>query len=78
MDKISHQLGKWEDLEHCHMTHDFRGEIGTHLGQQAKNKMMVKFPQGKKTASKKGVMSRKIDRTDTSTKDVSQIRLSDE
>ena len=38
---------------------------------------MVKFPQGKKTASKKGVMNWKVARNDTSTKDVSQIRLSD-
>ena len=39
---------------------------------------MVKFPWGKKIASKKGVMSRKVARTATSTKDVSQSRLSDE
>ena len=25
MDEISHQPSKWEDLEHCHMTHDFLG-----------------------------------------------------
>ena len=47
------------------------------LGQHAKNKMMVKFPRDKKTNSKKGDMSRKVARTATSTKDVSQIRLSD-
>ena len=23
MGKLSHQLSKWEDLEHCHMTRDF-------------------------------------------------------
>ena len=39
---------------------------------------MVKFPWGKKTASKKGDMSRKVARTATLTKDISQIRLSDE
>ena len=78
MDTISHQPSKWKYLEHCHMTHDFLEEIGTSLGQHAKNKMMVKFHRGKKTASKKGAMSRKVARTDTSTKDVSQIRLSDE
>ena len=25
MDAISHEPSKWEDLEHCHMTHDFWG-----------------------------------------------------
>ena len=25
MGKLSHQLSKWEDLEHCHMTRDFFG-----------------------------------------------------
>ena len=59
------------------MTHVFWGEIGTHLVQQAKNKMILKFSWGKKTASKKVVMSRKVARTDTSTKDVSQSCLSD-
>ena len=39
---------------------------------------MVKFPRVKKIASKKGDMSRKGASTATSTKDVSQIRLSDE
>ena len=60
------------------MTHDLWEEIGTYLGQHANNKTMVKFPWGKMKASKKGVMSRKVARTDTSTKDVSQSRLSDE
>ena len=36
---------------------------------------MVNFPRDKKTASKKVDMSRKAERTDTSTKDVSQSRL---
>ena len=75
---ISHQPCKWEDREHCHMTHDFWGKFGTYLGHHAKNKATVNFPRGKKIASKKGVMSRKVARTSTSTKDVSQIRLSDE
>ena len=39
---------------------------------------MAKFVQGKKTSSKKGIMSRKVARTSTSTKDVSQIRLGNE
>ena len=60
------------------MNHYFWGKFGTYLGQHAKNKTMVKFPWGKKTASKKGVMSRKVARTDTSTRDVYQSRLSDE
>ena len=25
MDKIGHEPSKWEDLEHSHMTHEFRG-----------------------------------------------------
>ena len=65
MDAISHQPSKWEDMEHCHMNHDFGGKFGTYLGKHAKNKMMVKFPRGKKTASKKGIMSRKVARTAT-------------
>ena len=60
------------------MTHDFWGKFVTYLGQHAKNKTIVKFPLGKKTASKKVVLSRKVARTDTSTKGVSQIRLSNE
>ena len=60
------------------MTDDFWGKLGTYLGQHAKNKTVVKFPRGKKTASKKSVMSRKVSRTATSTKDVSQSRLGDE
>ena len=60
------------------MTHHFWGEIGTYLGQNVKNKTMVKFLRGKKTASKKGVMSRKLARTATSTNDVSQSPLSNE
>ena len=59
------------------MTNYLWGRFGTYLVQHAKNKTMVKFPRGKKTASKKGVISRKVARTDTSTKDVSQSRLSD-
>ena len=39
---------------------------------------MVNFPRGNKTASKKGVMSRKVARTSTLTKNVSQRGLSNE
>ena len=78
MDTISHQPSKWEYLEHSHMTHIFWGIFGTYMGQHAKNKTMLKFPRGNKTASKKGVMSSKVESTVTSTKDVSQICLSDE
>ena len=60
------------------MTHDFWGKFGTYLVQHAKDKTMVKFPWGKKTDSNKGVMTKKVARTDTSTKYVSKIRLSDE
>ena len=78
MDAISHQPSKWEYMEHFHMNHNFGEKIGTNLGQHAKNKTMVKFPLGKKKTSKKGVMGRKLERTSTSTKDVSQIHLSNE
>ena len=54
------------------------GKFGTYLGQHAENKTTVKFPQGKRTAPNKGVISRKVESTATSTKDVFQIRLSDE
>ena len=27
MDAISHEPSKWEDLEHCNMTHDFWGGL---------------------------------------------------
>ena len=65
MDSISHQLSNWEDMEHCHMTHDFWGKFGTYLGQHAKNNTMVEFHRVDNTASKKGVMSSKVARTDT-------------
>ena len=41
------------------------GRVVIYLGQNAKNKTMVKFPQGNRTASKKGVMSSKVASTDT-------------
>ena len=78
MDSISNQPSKWEDLEHCHMNLYFWQTFGTYLGQNVKNKTMVKFPQDNKTASKKGVMSRKVARTATSNKDDPQSRLRDE
>ena len=60
------------------MTHDVWREYGTYLGQHANNKTVVKFRRGKNTASKKGVMISKVSNTATSTKDVSQSRLSNE
>ena len=77
MGAISHKTSKLEDLEHCHMTHYFWEGCGTYLGQHAKNKTMVKFHRGNKTASNKSVMTRKVARTDTSTNDVSQSCLGD-
>ena len=47
------------------MNNGFLGGFGTYLGHHAKNKKMMKFIQGKKTASKKVVMSRKVARTST-------------
>ena len=60
------------------MTHDLWGKFVIYLAQHANNKTMVKFPRVNNIASKKGFMFRKVAGTDTSTKDVSQIRLSDE
>ena len=60
------------------MTHDFWGKFGTYLGHHVKNKTMVKFTWDNKTTSKKGDMIRKEARTTTSTRNVSQSRLSDE
>ena len=56
MDAIIHQLIKWEDLEHCHTNHDFGEILELTWASMQKNKIMVKFPQGKKTGSKKGVI----------------------
>ena len=41
MDKIGHEPSKWEDLEHCHMTHEFWGKFGTYIGKRAKNRNFV-------------------------------------
>ena len=38
MDRIGHEPSKWEDLEHCYMTHEFWGNFGTYTGKHAKNK----------------------------------------
>ena len=38
MDTICYKPSQWEDMEHCHMTHDFWGKFGTYPGQHAKNK----------------------------------------
>ena len=56
----------------------FLGGVGTYLGHHEKNKRMRKIPIGKRKTTKKGDMSRKVARTATLTKDISQIRLSDE
>ena len=78
MDTTSYKPSQWDGMEHCHMTHDFWGNSGTYLGQYDKNKTMVKFTRVKKTTLNKGGMSSKLARTTNSTKDVSQIRVSDE
>ena len=63
---IFHEPSKWEDLEHCHMTHDFFwGGVGTYLGQNAKNKNLGKIPLGNNKTTKTGDMSRKKARTAT-------------
>ena len=41
MDRICHEPSKWEDLEHCHMTHEFWGQFGTYIGKHAKNNNFV-------------------------------------
>ena len=65
MDAISHEPTKWEDLEHCHMTHDLGGGVGTYLGQHAKKKNLGKIPRGKNKTTKMGDASRKKSRNDT-------------
>ena len=60
------------------MSHNFWGGFATYMGNNARNKMMVKFPQGNYTASKKAIMVKKVKRTATSTKNVFQSRSSNE
>ena len=67
-------MGRSGTLPHNSFWGGGRG-VQTYMGQNAKNKTMVKFPQRKKTASKKDVMSSKVASAATSTRDVSQIRL---
>ena len=55
------------------MYRKFWGGFATYMGKNEKNKTRVKFPRGKKTYLKKSVIIRKVARTDTSNKDVSQI-----
>ena len=49
MDIICHEPSKWEDLEHCHMTHEFCGKFGTYIGKHARNKNFVNIPPPPKT-----------------------------
>ena len=42
------------------------GRVVIYLGQNAKNKMMVKIPTGKKKTTKRGDISCKVSKTDTS------------
>ena len=65
MYEISREPSKCEDLEHCHMTHDVWGGVGTYLGQHANNKNLGKIPWGKNKATKTGDASRKKARNDT-------------
>ena len=58
------------------MYRKFWGGFATYMGKNENNKTGVKFPRGKKTYSKKYVMSRKVARTDTSNKDVTQSHSS--
>ena len=58
---LKHKPSKWGYLEYDHMSHKCVGGGGsTYMGNHARNKTRFEFPRGKKTASKKAVMSRKI------------------
>ena len=65
MDKIRHEPSKLEDLEHCHMNHDFLGGVGTYKGQHAKDKSLGNINQRKNKTTKKGNASMKKDPNDT-------------
>ena len=52
MDAIIHEPIKWEDLEHCHMTHVLGRGFGTYLDQHAKNKNLGEIPWGKQKLQK--------------------------
>ena len=47
MDIIGHEPSKWEDLEHCNMTHEFWGKFVTYIDKHAKNKNFVSIHQKK-------------------------------
>ena len=59
-------------MEHYHIPHTFLGGFPTYIVKHAINITMVNFPQGKKSAANINVViSRKVDSTITSKKDVS-------
>ena len=68
MNTMKNEPGKWQDLEYYHTSYKFWGGFSTYMGNHERNKTSVNFPWGKKTSSKKYVMSRKLTRTDTSNK----------
>ena len=49
MNRICHELSKWEDIEHCHTTHEFWGKFGTYIGKHAKNRNFVSIHPKKHT-----------------------------
>ena len=65
MDKIGHEPSKWEDLEHCHMTHDVGGGLGTYIDQHAKNNNLGNMHQRKNKTTKTGDTSMKKTPNDT-------------
>ena len=59
MDTSNHDLIKWEDLTHEHMSQTYWGSFMTYMGRCARNKTKVKFAYGDLQASKKSVISLK-------------------
>ena len=76
MHAINHKPSKWKDMEYDQMYRKFWVGFANYMGKHANNKTMVKFPWGKKTASKKAVMSRAVASTATLTNNVCQISSS--
>ena len=57
MHASNHDLIKWEDLTHDHMTQYFWGLFATYMGKHARNKTKVKFANGNSSASKNSAKS---------------------
>ena len=41
MDRICHEPSKWEDFEHCHITHEFWEKFVIYIGKHAKISILL-------------------------------------